>query len=55
MPVAALALITKLQQFLAEGNAPLAALASLLLVLLLWMIAEGVLAVRRLRGAATSS
>ena len=49
MPVAALALITKLQQFLAEGNAPLAALASLLLVLLLWMIAEGLLAVRRLR------
>ena len=48
MPVAALALIAKLQQFLAEGNAPLTALASLLLVLLLWMVAEGMLAVRRL-------
>jgi hypothetical protein len=51
MPVAALALITKLQQFLAEGNAPLAALAALLLVLLLWMIVEGIIAVRRLRYA----
>ena len=49
MPVAGLALITKLQQFLAEGNAPLAALASLLLVLLLWMIVEGLMAVQRLR------
>jgi hypothetical protein len=49
MPVAALALITKLQQFLAEGNAALTALAALLLVLLLWMITEGVLAVQRLR------
>ena len=49
MPVAALALISKLQQFLAEGNAPLAALASLMLVLLLWMIAEGIVAVRKLR------
>jgi hypothetical protein len=51
MPVAGLALITKLQQFLAEGNAPLTALASLLLVLLLWMIVEGILAVQRLRRA----
>jgi carbon starvation protein len=51
MPVAGLALITKLQQFLAEGNAPLAALASLLLVLLLWMIVEGLIAVQRLRRA----
>jgi carbon starvation protein len=41
MPVAGLALLTNLQQFLAEGNAPLAALASLLLVLLLWMMVEG--------------
>jgi hypothetical protein len=49
MPVAGLALITKLQQFLAEGNAPLAALASLLLVLLLWMIVEGLMAVQRLK------
>jgi len=48
MPVAALALIGKLQQFLAEGNAALTALASLLLVLLLWMITEGVVAVRKL-------
>ncbi|MBW2588991.1 MAG: carbon starvation protein A, partial [Deltaproteobacteria bacterium] len=51
MPIAALALVTKLQQFLAEGNAPLAALATLLLVLLLWMIVEGIIAVRRLRHA----
>ena len=51
MPVAALALISKLQQFLAEGNAALTALASLLLVLLIWMIVEGLLAVQRLRRA----
>jgi len=51
MPVAGLALLTNLQQFLAEGNAPLAALASLLLVLLLWMIVEGLLAAQRLRRA----
>jgi carbon starvation protein len=49
MPVAGLALFAKLQDFLAEGNAPLAALASLLLVLLLWMIVEGVLALRRIK------
>lgn len=49
MPVAGLALFAKLQDFLAEGNAPLAALASLLLVLLLWMIVEGVLALRRIQ------
>ncbi|MGB8222037.1 MAG: carbon starvation CstA family protein, partial [Polyangiales bacterium] len=49
MPVAGLALFTNLQQFLAEGNAPLAALASLLLVLLLWMIVEGIVAVQRLK------
>jgi carbon starvation protein len=54
MPVAAIALISKLQQFLAQGNAPLTALASLMLVLLLWMIIEGTLAVRRIqRGQAT--
>jgi hypothetical protein len=51
MPVAGLALFTKLQEFLADGNAPLAALAALLLVLLLWMIIEGMVAVRRLRHA----
>jgi hypothetical protein len=50
-PVAGLALFTNLQGFLAEGNAPLAALASLLLVLLLWMIVEGVIAAQRLRRA----
>jgi len=49
MPVAGLALLTKLQEFLAEGNAPLAALASLLLVLMLWMILEGVIALRRIQ------
>ncbi|UCH29904.1 MAG: carbon starvation protein A [Myxococcales bacterium] len=52
MPVAALALLTKLQQFIAQGNAPLIALASLLLVLLLWMVAEGMLAVRKLMNRA---
>ena len=51
MPVAGLALFTKLQQFLAEGNVPLATLASILLVLLLWMIIEGAIAVRRMRRA----
>ena len=49
MPVAGLALLAKLQDFLAEGNAPLAALASLLLVLMLWMILEGVIALRRIQ------
>jgi len=51
MPVAAIALISKLQQFLAEGNAALTALASLLLALLLWMVVEGALAVRRISSA----
>jgi carbon starvation protein len=51
MPVAAIALLSKLQQFLAQGNAPLTALASLMLVLLLWMIVEGALAVRRIATA----
>ncbi len=55
MPVAALALISKLQQFLAEENAPLAALAALLLGLLIWMIVEGLLAVQRLRRAQEGS
>jgi carbon starvation protein len=55
MPVAALALFTKLQQFLAEGNAPLTVLALLLLALLLWMIAEGLLAVRKLRSGSTTA
>lgn len=48
MPVAAIALISKLQQFIAQGNTPLVALAALLLALLLWMVVEGVLALRRL-------
>lgn len=55
MPVAALALFTKLQQFLAEGNAPLTVLASLLLALLLWMIAEGLLAIHKLRARSTTA
>jgi carbon starvation protein len=55
MPVAGLALFAKLQDFLAEGNAPLAALASLLLVLLLWMIVEGVLALRRIQQSERST
>ena len=36
-----------IQQFIAQGNAPLTALASLLLVLLLWMVAEGIIAAVR--------
>ncbi|MEM7137789.1 MAG: carbon starvation protein A [Myxococcota bacterium] len=49
MVVAGLALATNLRDFLAQGNAPLTVLASLLLVLLLWMIVEGVRAMRRVR------
>ena len=47
MSVAGLALLTNLQEFIAQGNAPLTALASLMLVLLLWMVIEGVIAARR--------
>lgn len=47
MSVAGLALLTNLQAFIAQGNAPLTALASLMLVLLLWMVVEGVIAARR--------
>lgn len=46
MVVAGLALVVNLQSFIAQGNVPLIALASLLLVLLLWMIIEGVAAAR---------
>ncbi len=48
MTVAGLALITNLQDFLAQGNVPLVALASLMLGLLMWMVVEGVSAARRL-------
>lgn len=47
MVVAGLALLTNLQDFVAQGNVPLTTLAALLLVLLLWMIVEGVMAARR--------
>jgi hypothetical protein len=40
-------LLTNLQEFIAQGNAPLTALASLMLALLLWMVIEGVIAARR--------
>lgn len=48
MVVAGLALFSNLQDFIAEGNTPLAALASLLLVLLLWMLVEGTATTRRM-------
>jgi len=47
MLVAGLALLTNLQEFIAQGNAPLTALASLMLVLLVWMVVEGVIAARK--------
>jgi len=47
MSVAGLALLSNLQDFIAQGNAPLTALASLMLVLLLWMVVEGVTAAQR--------
>lgn len=47
MVVAGFALLTNLQDFVAQGNVPLTTLAALLLVLLLWMIVEGVTAARR--------
>ncbi len=55
MSVAGLALLVKLQEFLAQGNAPLAALAILMLALLLWMITEGVLAFRRAKATLTAT
>ncbi|MEM8607644.1 MAG: carbon starvation protein A [Myxococcota bacterium] len=48
MSVAGLALFTNLQDFIAQGNAPLAGLASMMLVLLLWMIVEGTMTARRM-------
>lgn len=48
MSVAGIALFTNLQDFIAQGNAPLAGLASMMLVLLLWMIVEGTMTARRM-------
>jgi hypothetical protein len=48
MSVAGLALLTNLQEFIAQGNAPLTALASLMLALLLWMVIEGLIAARKI-------
>ncbi len=49
MVVAGLALLSNLQEFIAQGNVPLAALAILMLTLLMWMIFEGVAAFRNVR------
>jgi len=49
MVVAALALVGKVQQFVALRNLPLAGLALLLLVMLAWMLWEGAGAFRRIR------
>ncbi len=47
MTVATLALLANLREFIAQGNGPLAALAAVLLVLLLWMLVEGFGALRK--------
>ena len=49
--VALLALVAKLRDFLAQGNAPLAGLAILMLALAVWMLFEGLAALRRARAA----
>jgi carbon starvation protein len=50
--VALLALVAKLRQFLAEGNTPLMVVAVLMLALTVWMLFEGVAALRRARRGA---
>ena len=45
--VAGLALLSKLREFLDQGNMPLTALAVLLLALMVWMLVEGGLAYRK--------
>ena len=47
MVVAGLALLSNLREFISQGNVPLTALASLMLVMLVWMVVEGVTAARR--------
>ena len=49
MLVTLLAMIANLREFLAHDNWPLAAIAALLLALILWMLVEGVAALRRRR------
>ena len=48
--VAGLALVSKLKEFIVQGNAPLVTLSVLMLVLLVWMLVEGLLAFTK-RGA----